>query len=75
MNQKVKDRELHKFYLCVVCGRLKVKEALLTGYLEKNEAQNRVYISQRPKEGPRPSAPATGCWRNGRTSPWWRWSS
>ena len=51
LNQKVKDRELHKFYLCVVCGRLKVKEALLTGYLEKNEAQNRVYISQRPKEG------------------------
>ena len=51
LNQKVKDREMHKFYLCVVFGRLKVKEALLTGYLEKNEAQNRVYISQRPKEG------------------------
>ena len=51
LNQKVKDRELHKFYLCVVCGRLKVKEATLSGYLEKNEAQNRVYISQRPKEG------------------------
>lgn len=51
LNQKVKDRELHKFYLCVVCGHLKEKEALLTGYLEKNEAQNRVYISQRPKEG------------------------
>ena len=31
LNQKVKDRELHKFYLCVVCGRLKEKEALLTG--------------------------------------------
>ncbi|HIW23842.1 MAG TPA: RluA family pseudouridine synthase [Candidatus Acutalibacter stercoravium] len=51
LNQKVKDRELHKFYLCVVCGHLKEREALLTGYLEKNEAQNRVYISQRPKEG------------------------
>lgn len=51
LNQKVKDRELHKFYLCVVCGRLKKKEDLLTGYLEKNESQNRVYISQKPKEG------------------------
>lgn len=51
MNQKVKDRELRKYYLCVVCGVLKEKEGLLTGYLEKNEAQNRVYISQRPVEG------------------------
>ena len=51
LNQKVKDRELHKFYLCVVCGHLKEREALLTGYLEKNEAQYRVYISRRPKEG------------------------
>ena len=51
LNQKVQDRELHKFYLCVVCGHLRRKEDLLTGYLEKNEAQNRVYISQKPKEG------------------------
>ena len=51
LNQKVKDRELHKLYLCVVCGRLEKREDLLTGYLEKNEAQNRVYISRRPKEG------------------------
>lgn len=51
MNQKVKDRELDKTYLCVVCGRLPQKEGLLAGYLEKNEAQNRVYISQRPVPG------------------------
>ncbi len=53
MNQKVKDRELRKLYLCVVCGRLREKEGTLTGYLEKNEAQNRVYISSRPTEGSR----------------------
>ena len=53
LNQKVKDRELRKLYLCVVCGRLERKEGLLTGYLEKNEAQNRVYISKKPKEGAR----------------------
>ena len=51
LNQKVKDRELQKVYMCVVCGHLKEREATLSGYLEKNEAQNRVYISQRPKEG------------------------
>ncbi len=51
LNQKVKDREIDKTYLCVVCGRLPEKEALLTGYLEKNEAQNRVYISKKPLPG------------------------
>lgn len=51
MNQKVRDRELRKLYLCVVCGRLAEKEGVLTGYLEKNQAQNRVYISQKPSPG------------------------
>lgn len=51
LNQKVKDRELVKLYLCIVCGRLKEKSALLTGYLVKNEAQNRVYIDPEPSPG------------------------
>ncbi len=48
LNQKIKDRELKKIYLCVVHGILKKKQALLTDYLEKNEKQNRVYISSKP---------------------------
>lgn len=48
MNEKVKRRELDKRYLCVVCGKLKQKDATLTGYLQKNEKQNRVYISNQP---------------------------
>lgn len=47
MNEKVKLRELHKLYLCIVCGSLKRKEDILTGFLEKNETQNRVYISNK----------------------------
>lgn len=50
LNQKVKDRELDKLYLCVVCGVPEQKSALLTGFLEKNEHQNRVYISNRKTE-------------------------
>lgn len=49
MNEKVKARELQKLYLCIVHGRMEQKEATLEGYLEKNEAQNRVYISRKPK--------------------------
>lgn len=48
MNQKLKDREIEKYYLCIAVGIFKKKEALLTDYLEKNEKQNRVYISSTP---------------------------
>jgi len=51
LNQKVKDRELNKFYLCVTVGKINKKFDVLTGYLEKNESQNRVYISDKKKEG------------------------
>jgi 23S rRNA pseudouridine955/2504/2580 synthase len=47
MNEKVKDRELKKLYLCIVRGKMKKKEATLEGFLEKNEKQNRVYISRK----------------------------
>ncbi|MFI3206207.1 MAG: RluA family pseudouridine synthase [Clostridia bacterium] len=48
MNQKLKDREMDKFYLLLVQGVPKVKEATLKAFLEKNERQNRVYISDNP---------------------------
>lgn len=45
--QKIKDRELDKRYLAVVHGTPKKSEATLTAYLEKNEAKNKVYLSQK----------------------------
>ena len=53
LNQKVKDRELCKLYLCLVGGHLKSSEGILEGYLEKNEKQNRVYIHSHPAPGAR----------------------
>lgn len=47
MNEKVKSRELQKLYLCIVHGKMEKKEATLEGFLEKNESQNRVYISKK----------------------------
>lgn len=46
LNQKMKDRELHKIYLCIVHGTPKAKSALLEGYLHKNEDKNIVKISK-----------------------------
>ena len=47
LNQKVRDRELTKLYLCAVNGIPEKKKARLTAYLYKNEKENRVVISDR----------------------------
>lgn len=47
LNQKMKDRELHKFYLCVVHGTPKNKSGVLQGYLTKNEDKNLVKVSSK----------------------------
>lgn len=47
---KIKAREIDKRYLTVVHGVPKQKKALLTGYLEKNEQKNKVYLSNKKSE-------------------------
>lgn len=47
MNQKIKDRELSKKYLCVTIGVPSPKEQTATAYLEKNEQTKTVKISSR----------------------------
>ncbi|MBQ7900809.1 MAG: RluA family pseudouridine synthase [Clostridia bacterium] len=49
INEKIKSREIKKFYLCLVQGRLDKKADTLTGYLVKNTEQNRVYIHHTPQ--------------------------
>ena len=47
LNEKMKLRELDKRYLCIVHGKLKLKQNTLKNFLEKNEKQNRVYVSNK----------------------------
>ncbi len=51
LNQKIKDRELEKYYLCVVHGYLKKKSGTLTGWLIKDEKKNRVDVFKSEKPG------------------------
>ena len=53
LNQKLKEREIGKYYLCIVHGRMPKAEDTLEAFLEKNESQNRVYISDTQKQGAR----------------------
>ena len=51
MNDKIKNRELSKYYLCVVSGRLTPASGTLKGYIFKDAKQNRVYVRQNPCPG------------------------
>lgn len=51
MNQKIKDRELKKLYLCILHGILKQKSGTLTGYLRKDSEKNQVTVFASPHPG------------------------
>lgn len=46
LNEKVRTREIRKFYLCVVKGCPKKKADTLRDYLTKNESKNTVKVSK-----------------------------
>ncbi len=47
LNQKIKDREIEKYYLCITAGVPPKKHDTITAYLEKNADTNTVSISDR----------------------------
>ena len=47
LNQKIRDREIEKLYLCIVVGVPPKKHDVMTAYLEKNSEENTVRISDR----------------------------
>lgn len=51
MNQKIKDREMTKLYLCVVRGRMSPPQGRLEGFLFKDEVKKQVYVRARPEPG------------------------
>lgn len=51
LNQKIKDRELQKKYLCLVFGHLEKKSGVLKGYLCKDEQKKQVYVYNSPRKG------------------------
>lgn len=53
LNQKVRDRELEKRYLCVTVGIPQKKSAELKAYCKKDENEKLVTVRDRPFEGAR----------------------
>lgn len=44
LNEKTRDREIRKMYLCVVAGRLPNDSGLLKGWLKKDDDNNKVTV-------------------------------
>jgi 23S rRNA pseudouridine955/2504/2580 synthase len=53
MNQKIRDRELSKRYLCVCLGAPRPAEGTLKGYLFKDEGKKQVFVHKDPRPGAR----------------------
>ena len=51
LNQKIKDRELEKKYLCLVFGHLPQKSGKISGFLFKDEKKKQVFVYDQPKKG------------------------
>ena len=53
LNEKIRLREIEKYYLCAVCGRPKPSKGRLENYIFKDAAKNQVFIKSAPEPGAR----------------------
>ncbi len=56
MNDKIRDREISKFYLAAVVGKMTPPEGELKNFLLKDEAKKQVSVYQRPVPGGKSAA-------------------
>ena len=51
MNDKIRSREILKYYLCITLGRPTPAEGTLSGYLFKDESKKQVFVRRVPSPG------------------------
>ena len=51
MNDKIRSREILKYYLCITLGRPTPSEGTLSGYLFMDEAKKQVFVHRTPVPG------------------------
>lgn len=51
LNEKIKNREMDKRYLCVIVGCPKKREDTMTAYMIKDEQKNKVRVYNKPFDG------------------------
>ena len=56
LNQKIKDREIAKFYLAIIHGRMAPPQGKLEGFLLKDESRAQVKVFHKPVPGGKSAA-------------------
>ena len=51
MNEKIRAREISKYYLCITLGRLEPPAGTLRSYLFKDETKKQVFVRRSPTPG------------------------
>lgn len=51
MNQKIRDREIEKYYLCITVGKPPKSADTAKAYLRRDETKKQVFVTDRPSEG------------------------
>jgi len=51
INQKIRDREIEKYYLCIIHGTMDKPQGKLEHYLFKDERKKQVYVRSHPVPG------------------------
>ena len=56
MNQKIKDREISKFYLAIIHGKISPAQGKLEGFILKDESKKQVQVFDHPVSGGKSAA-------------------
>lgn len=56
MNQKIKDREISKFYLAIIHGKISPAQGKLEGFILKDESKKQVKVFDHPVSGGKSAA-------------------
>ena len=51
LNQKIRDREIEKRYLCIIHGRMTPAAGMLTSYISKADSSKKVTVLDKPAPG------------------------
>lgn len=54
INEKIKNNEIDKYYLCIALGQIQPKKGVLKGYLKKDSEKNTVTVSKTPFKDAKP---------------------
>ena len=74
INEKIRDREIEKHYLCITLGTPQPPQGKIECFLLKDEKKKEVAVYHRPVPGGKTAATLYRTLKPGASWHWWRWN-